>query len=97
MKVHPSWLANQKSVAGFQNRIQGLGQMYNICAVSVIKGFNATNLFFFFLSLTISLISVFVCQFTVAGLGILISAAEGNTRQGEGMKALSKNRFKLLI
>lgn len=47
MTVHPPWLVNQKSVAGFQNRIQGLGQMYNICVVSVIKGFNATNLFLF--------------------------------------------------
>lgn len=47
MKVQPLLLLNQKSVAGFQNRIQGLGQMYNICAASIIKGLNATIFFSF--------------------------------------------------
>lgn len=77
MTVHPPWLVNQKSVAGFQNRIQGLGQMYNICVVSVIKGFNATNLFlFFFLSLIISLISIFVLPIYSSKAWYLISAGE---------------------
>lgn len=84
---------NQKTVAGFQNRIQGLGQMYNICAASVIKGFNATDLFLF--SLITSLISIFVLPVYSSKAWYLISAGGGSTGQGEGMKACFRSRFKL--
>jgi len=95
MKAHPPWLVELKSVAAFQNRIQGLGQMYNICAGSVIKGFSATNLFF--LSLIISLISIFVLPIYSSKAWYLISAVGGSTGQGEGTKAHSKSRFKLFF
>lgn len=84
VKVYPLGLVNQKSVAGFQNRIPGLGQMYNICAASVIKSFNTTNIFLF--PLITSLISIFVLPFYSSKAWYLISAGGGRTGKGEGMK-----------